>query len=379
MKKSLLVVTLLFTSIVVLGQGPDQIIKQVLQAQSQIKTVSYTLNRTDTLLTDDIRTMSGEVKMQLNKQDSILGYNFQAKKDGEQLERVFDGRVAYEINHQDKTYNLSTLRSGILSNSYSGGGAHLLFPDLIKIDTSRADSFRLTQDSAYYYLTINYPDYEPENVVRRSKLFAIDKNLMLPVAMKNHQEAYGKTQDLCFKVMSLKINEPAFDYDFQNLPFLANYKHTIRPESGGRMPIMNLQNKPAPAFELASFRGELISSDGFKDKVVLIDLWEIWCGPCIATMPKVESLYEKYKDQGLLVFGITNDQKALSAAKAMAQKKAIKFPMLIGNEQFKKDYSLQNISLPMYIMIDRAGIVKLFPGFTDEIENYIKAALLQMD
>jgi thiol-disulfide isomerase/thioredoxin len=177
--------------------------------------------------------------------------------------------------------------------------------------------------------------------------------------------------------LSIKINDPAFDYDFQNLPFLANYNHKIKPESGGRMPVMNLQNKPAPAFELASFQGERVSSDSFKDKVVLIDLWEIWCGPCIASMPKVESLYRKYRDQGLLVFGITNDPKALSAAKAMVQKKAIIFPMLIGNEQFKKNYALQNISLPMYLLIDKTGMVKgIFPGFTDEIEKEIKSALL---
>ena len=94
------------------------------------------------------------------------------------------------------------------------------------------------------------------------------------------------------------------------------------------------------------------------------------------SMPKVESLYEKYKDKGLLVYGISNDARGLSAAKNMVQRKGIKFPMLIGNEQFKKDYHISTIVLPMYLLIDKSG--KLFflsNGFSDEIETEIMKAL----
>lgn len=54
--------------------------------------------------------------------------------------------------------------------------------------------------------------------------------------------------------------------------------------------------------------GKEISLDQFKGKVVLVDFWAIWCGPCIAELPNVVAAYDKYKDQGFDVLGISLDE-----------------------------------------------------------------------
>ena len=379
MKKiELSVFILIFGHSISFGQDIREVIHKVKQAQANLRALSYSLDRTDTLLTDEVRTMSGQVKLQVDSNsDNVLGFKFWAKKDAESEERLYDGYVAYTLNPQTETYTSTTSKSGIVNVSYSGGGGHLIFRDLVHLDTTNVAEFKLKEDHKYYYLTLRYADYVAENVSNRFKLFSIDKNTMLPVAMKNHQESYGKIQDLYYKVSALDINRAQSAYDFKSLPFLDTYKQQIIDRGNDRaLAIMNLKGAEAPAFRLNTFWGGEVSSESFKDKVVLIDLWEIWCGPCIASMSKVESLYEKYKDKGLLVYGISNDARGLSAAKNMVQRKGIKFPMLIGNEQFKKDYHISTIVLPMYLLIDKSG--KLFflsNGFSDEIETEIMKAL----
>jgi thiol-disulfide isomerase/thioredoxin len=375
MKVSLLTVALVIGYGAVSAQDSKDIVREVMKAQLALSTVSYTLERVDTLLTGDIRTMSGRVMIMTDREDSLWGFKFRAEKDGEPGERVYDGLNGYVTDPDKRSYRLISTSSGIRS-LLNGGGGHLVFSDLVRLDTTGAKAVTVSQDRDFYYLSVQYPDYEPENVIRRYKLFSIDKKSMLPVAMRNHQEAYGKVQDLFYQVKELRINDPAFDYDFSSLPFLHEFRQEIVTPGLGLLPIMSLKDKETPPFELSSFTGEEVNSEDLRGKAVLIDLWEVWCSPCIASMPKVEALYEKYKDRGLLVYGITNDLRGLSAAKAMVQKKGFKLPMLIGDEQFKKDYFISSTPLPMYILIDRNGKVSMLSGgFTDEIEKAVKEVL----
>lgn len=358
------------------GQNAKDIISRVIKAQTSLKTISYTLDRRDTLLTNDVRTMSGNVKLEIDDRNTnTMGFKFWAKKDGESEERVYDGYVAYTINPQTQTYTLATSKSGIL-NILNGGGGHIVFPDLVKLDTSKASGFFVREDEHNYYLTLTYPDYTAENVTNRFKIFTIDKDVMLPLAMKNHQESYGNIQDLYYKVRDLEINGSDFKYDFTSLTFLDQYKQQVSVQGTMNLPIRALKGHEAPSFTLSTFSGETMSSSDFKGKVVLLDLWEVWCSPCIAAMPKLESIYDRYKNKGLLVYGISSDIRGLNAAKNMVLKKGIKIPMLIGDEQFRKDYYLSSIALPMYLLIDKSGKISLlWNGFTDEIEDEIKNAL----
>jgi thiol-disulfide isomerase/thioredoxin len=65
-----------------------------------------------------------------------------------------------------------------------------------------------------------------------------------------------------------------------------------------------------PAIDMPDRAGTQVDLDGLKGKVVLIDFWASWCGPCRQEMPVLEALHKKYADQGLVIVGVNIDNNS---------------------------------------------------------------------
>ncbi len=73
------------------------------------------------------------------------------------------------------------------------------------------------------------------------------------------------------------------------------------------VPGLKYLGEMVPDFSATDLDGEPISIEAYRGKVVLVDFWAVWCGPCIVEMPNVKKVYEKYKDKGFDIIGISLD------------------------------------------------------------------------
>lgn len=72
-------------------------------------------------------------------------------------------------------------------------------------------------------------------------------------------------------------------------------------------PVTAVPGQPLPDFSATDLDGNPISLQDYRGKVVLLDFWAVWCGPCIAEMPNLKRVYNQYKDQGFDIIGISLD------------------------------------------------------------------------
>ena len=121
----------------------------------------------------------------------------------------------------------------------------------------------------------------------------------------------------------------------------------------------------APNFSLKSMNDSIYVLEDLKGKVVLINFWATWCGPCRMEIPDFNDLYDKYKDQGLEILGISiSDTKEQLSNFLKAYK--INYPVLYGSSNDIQKVLLDYggvYSVPMSFLIDTDNNIKrVYPG-----------------
>lgn len=104
-------------------------------------------------------------------------------------------------------------------------------------------------------------------------------------------------------------------------------------------------------FHLADLKGNQWSLKQLKGKVALVNVWATWCPPCQQEMPALNALYRKYKDSGLVVLGITDEES--TKVKQFIQTKGYGYPILIDPGGKVIQNSLQVTGRPVTIVYDR--------------------------
>jgi len=114
--------------------------------------------------------------------------------------------------------------------------------------------------------------------------------------------------------------------------------------------------KPAPAFTLTDINGKKVSLSDFKDKVVLLNFWATWCGPCKAEMPWLNNLHTTFKNEGFVVLAVSIDPSD-KPVRSFVTEKGITFPVLMDpdKEAYFDLYAV--FALPTSFLIDRNGII----------------------
>ena len=114
---------------------------------------------------------------------------------------------------------------------------------------------------------------------------------------------------------------------------------------------------PALNFTLKHLDGTTASLQDFSGKVVLLNFWATWCLPCIQEMPDMEKLWREYKDAGLVVLGVSNDDAGKrKRVETFINKVNLSFPILLDPDSTVSE--LYNVSaIPVSYLIDRNGVL----------------------
>jgi thiol-disulfide isomerase/thioredoxin len=124
---------------------------------------------------------------------------------------------------------------------------------------------------------------------------------------------------------------------------------------GGRVPDPHRKRRAAPAIELVDLDGAPLSLAALRGKVVLIDFWATWCGPCRDEVPQLIELQRTYEPRGVQLVGIAMDDDA-EPVRDFIRVQPPNYPIVIGDAELGERFG-GVLGLPVKFLIDRDGRV----------------------
>lgn len=141
--------------------------------------------------------------------------------------------------------------------------------------------------------------------------------------------------------------------------------------------ISESERKPAFNFALKDAEGSIVHLADYKGKVVLLDFWATWCGPCRSETRWLIELSKKYADAGLVVVGVSMDDDGWPAVKAYVAKTGISYPIVLGNKSISGQFGKLD-ALPVAHFLDRENRIAAThtgAGNRKQFEDTIKILL----
>lgn len=118
----------------------------------------------------------------------------------------------------------------------------------------------------------------------------------------------------------------------------------------------SLVNRRAPNFSRMDLNHRQANLADYRGKVVLLNFWATWCGPCLTEMPQFVAWQREYGEQGLQVIGVSMDDDA-QPVRAVSRKYRLNYPVIMGDERIGELYG-GIFGLPVTFLIDRNGKIR---------------------
>ncbi len=137
------------------------------------------------------------------------------------------------------------------------------------------------------------------------------------------------------------------------------------------------ERQPAPEFSLKDANGRTVRLSDYRGKVVLLNFWATWCGPCKLEIPWFVEFEKRHKDRGFAVLGVSMDEDGWDSVKPYLIRAKVNYRVLMGTDTVAMLYGGVE-SLPTTFLIDREGkIARVHVGLVSksEYENDIETLL----
>lgn len=151
---------------------------------------------------------------------------------------------------------------------------------------------------------------------------------------------------------------------------LATEGHWLESGWSAHRPMLG---KPAPRLDLSGWLNGDVKPEAMKGKIVVVDFWATWCGPCRASIPHNNEVVRKFADRGVLVIGACGSGRGEERMADVAQATGLVYPTARASAATTAAWNVQ--WWPTYAVIDRNGLVRALGIRPDYVERVVEALL----
>ncbi len=307
----------------------------------------------------------------------------------------FDGKTATRLDHAKKTFASVESPDG---QAYPVAEAYQVFPmwalsDVLTNPNAKLVAAKLLPDATVNGVeckVVGYtveipspanPDEKPSKMVLRQvrHIGAIDllpRRIESSTAMEGEGAGEFQARSFVGNYTNVKANTKPGEQVF-TLAAKDGFKTVdADPQELGvpsdQPPKLKFAEKDAaPDFALKTPEGKEVTLASLKGKVVLLDFWATWCGPCKAAMPSIQKLHEKYKDKQVAIIGVnTWERGAADLAQKYMEKNQLTYGLLLKGDSLAQAYGISGI--PTLVLIGPDGkIIHTGVGFGDGEEEHL--------
>jgi thiol-disulfide isomerase/thioredoxin len=137
-----------------------------------------------------------------------------------------------------------------------------------------------------------------------------------------------------------------------------------------------LEGKPMPKLDLTGWVNGQVKPEAMKGKVVVVDFYATWCGPCMAAIPHNNELLKQYKDKGLVIVGVCTSNRGQEKMDQTVSARGIAYPTA-RDPQLASQKAWQVHYYPTYAIVDRKGIVRVIGLQPNHVEEVVKKLLAE--
>lgn len=380
MKKLIAIISISWYCLQISAQSGEEMLKKMYDALHGIENMSYVMHRVDTFREGKVRNTSGYAILQKNVGNDDFPFLLHGRRD-DAYEFIFNGNDAVSINHNAKTFEFEFFKH---YRTYVGNPAgqmimaEMILPEL-PFTQQRGYGYSevtLEEKPDMYIIRLIYPSNTIYDIKTVIKEFHIDKIYHLPFYKYHLVDTYsGEKYVGEERLTEVKVNEPGIrvpDFDYE---LLASYEQIERDYSFVNQ-LGKLLGMAAPELELENLEGERAKLSDLRGKVVLLNFWEIWCGPCIESIPKIKEMVDKYTEKDFAVWSVVSDDKTFSKVPSFVTRRDFNYPVYYGTKDDAGKYYVKGV--PEYVIIDRDGIIKYATaGYSKNIEVELNKLLLE--
>lgn len=151
-------------------------------------------------------------------------------------------------------------------------------------------------------------------------------------------------------------------------------------DNKNRDAITAMQGKPAPALAVTNWlNSKPLTLADFKGKIVVIDFWATWCGPCLASIPHSNELQKKYADKGVVIIAVCAPNGGEKMA-ATVKERGIEYAVALDTGDKGNTFAVYKAdSYPDYFIIDRKGNLHWGDVVNDDVEKAIQLLLAEKE